>query len=150
MANIADIVVFDGATTPVSHTLKPIDVSREKNKVIARWREQLASLPTEAQVRATETSEILPSGVTRVDLKVVVPVMESISGQNAAGYTAAPKVAYEDTFILTSFQHSRSTIAGRRLARQMLVNIAGNVSTSVAAALTGPVADAFDNQAMPT
>lgn len=150
MANIAAITVFDGATTPVSHTLGALSVTREKNKVIAHWREQLGSLPTEAQVRASLTSEILPSGVTRVDLKVVVPVMESISGQNAAGYTAAPKVAYEDTFILTSFQHSRSTIAGRRLARQMLVNIAGNVSTSVAAALTGPVADAFDNQAMPT
>lgn len=150
MANIANIVVFDGAATPVTHTLVPIDVSRLKNKVSANWREQIAALPTYAQIRASMTSEALPSGIVKNEIKVVVPVMESVSGQNASGYTAAPKVAYENTFILTSFAHPRSDITGRRLARQLLINLLGNISTSVAAATTGSAPDLLDNLVMPT
>lgn len=44
MAQIANITVFDGAASPVSHTLAAISVTREKGKVIALWREQLAAL----------------------------------------------------------------------------------------------------------
>ena len=56
--NIADIVVFDGASTPVSHTLKAVSVERvngKSGKIEAVWREQLASLPTYAQVTARLT-----------------------------------------------------------------------------------------------
>lgn len=150
MSAIADITVFDGAATPVSHTLKAISVTREKGKVIADWRESLAGVPAYAQVRASMTIEKLKSGVYRVESRVVVPVMETVSGQNAAGYTAAPKVAYENTTVLTSFFHERSDITGRRLARQLAVNLAGNVTTSVAAATTGPLPELFDLLVAPT
>lgn len=150
MANIANIVAFDGAATPVSHTLVPIDVSRVKNKVTANWREQIPSLPVYAQIRASSVQEVLPSGIVKSEIKVVVPVMEAINAQNALGYTAAPKVAYEDTYMLTSFSHPRSNITGRRLARQLLINIAGNVTTSVVAATTGMVPDLTDTLVSPT
>ena len=150
MANIANIVAFDGAATPVSHTLVPIDVSRVKNKITANWREQIASLPVYAQIRASMVQETLPSGIVKSEIKVVVPVMEAINAQNALGYTAAPKVAYENTFVLTSFAHPRSDIIGRRLSRQILLNIAGNVTTSVAAATTGAVPDLTDMLVSPT
>lgn len=150
MANIANIVAFDGAAIPVSHTLVPIDVSRVKNKITANWREQIASLPVYAQVRASMVQETLPSGIVKSEVKVVVPVMEAINAQNALGYTAAPKVAYENTFVLTSFAHPRSDITGRRLARQILVNIAGSVTTSVAAATTGAYPDLADTLVSPT
>jgi len=150
MASIADITVFDGAATPVSHTLKAISVSTENGVVTALWRENLASVPTEAQISAKATYKKLPSGVVQVDTVVNVPVMESISGQNAAGYTAAPKVAYVDTHKYQTFQHPRSTQTSRRLARQILTNLMGNISTSVAAATSGPIPDAVDNQIMPS
>lgn len=150
MANIANITVFDGAGTPVSHTLVPISVTRSGNKVVAEWRENIASLPAYAQVTASMTLERLKSGVYKVDTKVAVPVMESISGQNAAGYTAAPKVAYVNTLVTTGYFHERSTISDRRLARQLLVNLLGNVSTSVAPAATGFAPDLFDTLVAPT
>lgn len=150
MAQIANITVFDGAASPVSHTLVAISVTRDKGKVIALWREQLASLPVYAQVSAVATIEQLKSGVWKTEVRVEVPVMESISGQNAAGYTAAPKVAYVNTTINTSFFHERSDIAGRRLARQLLTNLMGNISTSVAAATSGPVPDLVDGLVAPT
>lgn len=151
MAAIANITVFDGATTPVSHTLTAIAVSRSTSgDVSAEWREVLASVPRYAQVYATMKMATLKSGVTRAELTVGVPVMEAITNQNAAGYTAAPKVAYEDKYTLTGYQHPRSTLTSRRLARQMIINLAGNISTTVAPATTGPAPDLFDSQVLPT
>lgn len=150
MSQIANIVVFDGAGTPVTHTLVAIEVVKEKNKVSALWRESLASLPIYAQITVTMSSERLKSGVWKTDCKVAVPVMESVSGQNAAGYTAAPKVAYTNTLIATGYFHERSDVAGRRLARQLLINLLGSVSTSVAPVATGPAPELIDQLVNPT
>lgn len=150
MSQIANITVFDGASTPVSHTLVAVSVTRDKGKVTAEYRETNASVPTNAQIRLTLTLEQLKSGVYRVESRAVVPVMESVSGQNAAGYTAAPKVAYENTVVTTGFFHERSDVAGRRLARQLAVNLDGNVSTSVTPVTTGPVPELFDLLVAPT
>lgn len=150
MSAIANITVFDGASTPVSHSLVAISVTKENGVVTALYREQLASLPTEAQVSAEVKQRTLKSGVVETRLRVSVPVMESISGQNAAGYTAAPKVAYVDAFEEVNFAHPRSTITSRRIAKQILTNLASNVSTSVAAPTTGVFDEAFVQQVMPT
>jgi len=147
MANIANIAVYDGAATPVLHTLVPVDVSKDPKTgaIVAVWREQIASLPTYAQVTATaRLSKSRRSGVWNVDFRVEVPVMESVSGNNSAGYTAAPKVAYVDTTGIYGHYSERGTIAGRRLSRQLALNIGGNISTSVAPATTGVLPDLFD------
>lgn len=151
MAQQANIVVFDGAATPVSHTLLPVD-----NKVlqdgtrVAIWRENLATLPTEAQVRAELKQRQLASGVTETRFRVVFPVMESIGGQNAAGYTAAPKVAYEDSDEYVKYAHKRSTPTSRKVSKQTLMNIMNNVATTVTPVSAGVISDAFADQFMPT
>lgn len=150
MANIANIVVFDGAATPVSHTLVPVSVSKEGGLISALWREQISTLPTEAQVRCEMKQRILKSGVVETRTRVTVPVMESVAGQNAAGYTAAPKVAFEDAYEEVSYAHPRSTITSRRIAKQILTNLSNNVSTSVAAATAGVFDEANVQQVMPT
>lgn len=150
MSAIASITVYDGASTPVSHVLAPISVTREGKQIVALWREQLASVPTEAQVSLTTRLETLKSGTVRAEVTVAVPVMETVTNQNAAGYSAAPKVAYVDRETFISFQHPRSTITSRRLARMLLVNVSNNISTSVAAATTGPISELIDSQVSPT
>lgn len=150
MSAIANVTVFDGAATPVSHTLVAISVSRESGKVVAEYREMLSSVPAYAQVRMTVSITTLKSGVYKTECEVVVPVMEAILNQNAAGYTAAPKVAYENKVVTTGYFHQRSNVADRRLARQMAVNIGGGISTSVAPVTTGPFAELFDQLVAPT
>lgn len=145
-----NIVAFDGAATPVSHTFIPIAVSREKDMVKAEWREASASVPTEACNSVVMTLTKLKSGVWRSETRVTVPVMESVSGQNASGYTAAPKVAFEDTYAVIGYHHPRSTITSRRLARMLAVNIANNVTSSVAAATAGPLPELTDFLIAPT
>lgn len=139
MGQQADITVFDGAGTPVSHTLVGESVERlPDGSYTAVWKESLAGVPDYAQVRYIQTKRKLASGIWRISGRVEVPVMESISGQNVAGYTAKPKVAYVATYESVEYAHERSTIADRRLARQMSINIQGNISTSVNPAVNGP------------
>lgn len=151
MANIANIVVFDGAVTPVAHTLVPTGIRVLPDGASqATWREAIAGLPNEAQVNATLTIRKLKSGVSEVRVRVNVPVMESIAGQNASGYTAAPKVAYIDSDEWVKRVHPRSNITGRRLCKQLLTNMSNNVSTTVAAATTGVFDDAVVANFSPT
>jgi hypothetical protein len=147
----ANIVVYDGAATPIAHTLVGESIERQPDGSLkATWKESLPGVPDYAQVRATLTKRRLPSGVFRVTARTEVPVMESISGQNSSGYTAPPKVAYVDTMETVGYFHERGTVTSRRLARQINVNLMGNISTSVAAATAGPASELFDQLLMPT
>lgn len=151
MSAQANLVAFDGAPTPVLHTLVPANaIAAADGELVAFYREALASLPIYAQVSAKVTSRKLKSGIYRVALIVDVPVMESVSGQNAAGYTAAPKVAYSNSVHIVGFFHERSTIAERRLVRQLALNMGGNITTSVAAVTTGPVPELVDQLIVPS
>lgn len=150
MAQMASITVFDGAATPVLHTLLGVSVSRNaKNELIAEYRENIASLPKEAQISCQMTYTTMKSGVVKCVARWVVPVMEAVTNANAAGYTAAPKVAFMDSFSNVSYAHPRSTVTSRRLCRMLAVNFANNVSTTVPAAVTGPASDLFDSLFMP-
>lgn len=145
MSAIANIVAFDGAATPVSHTFVPESVTRGTNgEVTAIWREQLADVPVYAQPLHIMKKKRMNSGVYRVSSRTEVPVMESVGAQNAAGYTAPPKVAHVLTKEGTGLFHERSTIAERRLVRQLNININGGIATTVTPVTTGPAAELFD------
>lgn len=151
MSAQANIVAFDGAPTPVSHTLVPAMIQPGVDgELLAFYREALTTIPVYAQINARVSQRRLKSGIYRVALTVEQPVMEAVSGQNAAGYTAAPKVAYVNTVQIVGLFHERSTIAERRLVRQLALNIGGNISTSVAAVATGPVPELIDQMIVPS
>lgn len=151
MSSIANIVAFDGAATPVSHTMLPLSVQRDKKRVNAFYRESLSGVPVYGQPRVTiYQDDRLPTGVFRNGILVEVPVMESVLNQNAAGYTAPPKVAHVVSLRTELLAHERSDIAIRRLARQLGVNILGSIATTVTPVTTGPVPELFDQLIMPT
>jgi len=151
MSAQANIVAFDGAATPASHTFVPVGAaaltpsnSKESSELRAEWLENLSTVPTIAQAKVSTSKRKLANGMFRVSIQVEVPVMESVSGQNAAGYTAAPKVAYINKFTVVGNFHERSTIAERRLARQLAVNITNGIATTVTPVTTGAAAELFD------
>lgn len=152
MAQQSAITVFDGATTPVSHTLAPVDNKALKDGTrVAVWRENNAALPVEAQVRVELYQREFPaSKVVETRAVVVVPVMESVSGVNAQGYTAAPKVAYEDRAEMRILAHRRSTVTSRRLCKQILLNLANNIATTVTPVSAGVMDEGTVQLFMPT
>jgi len=145
MSAQANIVAFDGAATPVSHTLVPVRNSEVNGVTQAEWRENITTIPVKANVRVSTTMQTLKNGIIRVMTRCEVPVMEAVSGQNAAGYTAAPKVAYVNTVDVVGYFSERSTAAERKLARQLAVNIAGNISTTVTPSTAGVVKELIDD-----
>lgn len=145
MGQQANITVFDGAATPVSHTLMGEGVSvLPDGTTQARWKESLSTVPDYAQIRHIQSKRKLPSGIFRVSVRSEVPVMEAIAGQNSSGYTAAPKVAYVDTTDLVGYYHERSLTTGRRLSRQMTLNVAGGITTSVTPVTVGSGPELLD------
>lgn len=150
MAQLADIAVYDGASPPILHTLIAEGISRVGPVLSVTWREKLATVPDEAQVYAILKLEMLKSGVKVVSFEVGVPVMESVSGVNASGYTAAPKVAFVDRDVHVKYMHPRSTVLSRQICTQLARNLLNNVSTSVPAVTAGPLADALHKFLSPT
>jgi hypothetical protein len=76
--------------------------------------------------------------------------MESIGSQNAAGYTAPPKVAYVETVSVTGFHHQRSTQQNRVDARCIAKNLLGGLTTTQAVVTGAPATDLFDLLTPPT
>lgn len=147
MPAMANIEVYDGASTPVLHTLIPVAEYREKGVTRAVWREELPDLPMAAQVRCEVSQQKLRSGVIRSEITTVVPVMEQIAGGNSSGYVASGKVAYEDKFTTVAFTTERSSIGQRRLAKQIHANILmGYISATTPD--TTRVADALFSRAI--
>jgi hypothetical protein len=145
MTTQANIVVYDGASTPVAHTLKPMSNKYdEKLGQVAFWRETLSNLPINANVRCTTLEKKLKNGFTRLEIRIEVPVLESVSGQNSAGYTAAAKIAYVNQSSQVLYISDRATEEERRTIRMLSVNIGNNVSASVAAATSGVAAELLD------
>jgi len=151
MSAQANLIAFDGAATPVSHTLIPLNVARDADGTLtAEYREGLTTVPMKAQVRASVKQRRLKNGRWQVSVNVTVPVMESVSGANAAGYTAAPEVAYENVVTMTGYFSDRATIAERRLVRQLAANVLGGIATSVTPVVTGPAAELIDQNIVPS
>jgi hypothetical protein len=150
MSQQANITAFDGAATPVSHTFMGEGITSVNGETVAIWREQNAALPYEAQGVITMKKRKLPSGIIRVACRVEIPVMESITGQNAAGYTAAPKIAYVDTDESVGYFSTRGTPTSRRIVKQLASNVRNNLSTTTPVITAGPLAELFDMLVMPT
>lgn len=143
----AQVQAYDGVQpTPVIHSFLPSEVYKDPKdgSLVATWKEGVTTVPDIAQGRVTMRKRKLPNGMYRLSVKTETPVMEAVNGANASGYTAAPKVAYTNTFECVAHYHERSTIAERRINRQLGINVAQSYVTSVTVATTGPAAELFD------
>lgn len=146
MSAAANIVAFDGAATPVSHTFVPVGNEMTAiGELLAKWRENLLTVAPENNIRVRTGFRKLKNGYEKVSVTVEIPYMETIAGQNSSGYTAAAKQAYVNTYVFTAFLHSRSAPSERRLGRQLFTNIMNGVATTQTPVNTGPVAELVDS-----
>lgn len=123
MAQIANIVINDGAATPVAHTFIPQSIVSGSH---AKWRENQSGLPIIGQgVLEVKVAE-LRSGVMQCHVSLATPCLEAASGANANGYTAAPKVAYTPLVGATFNFDKRTTMQQRKDLRVLLMNALAN------------------------
>lgn len=140
MAALADIIAFDGETTPVSHTFVADHVEYNGNDLSAHWCEKIAGVPEYAQGSAVLTKKKVGSGMTRIGFRFNLPVMEGVNGANLAGYTAPAKVAYVDSHESVQWVHPRSIAQGRQNVKSLMRNAWYNSSVSSTAAVASGLA----------
>lgn len=117
MSQIGNIVINDGKATPVAHTFNPVQSSP-----IAIYREALSTLPLIGNA-VIELRPSMQGDLNKVKIVLAVPVLETQTGANAQGYTAAPKVAYVNKVNMEFFLPSRGTGDQRKDLRVLASNL---------------------------
>lgn len=146
MSQMTVLLVKDDAATPVEYAFHPVS-----ENPIPHWQTRIAGLPREGQMRYSLEEVTLKSGDIKTTAKLEVPVMETVGTANSSGYVAAPKVAYVNTWIITSFKNRRHTIADASNGLKMSLGLAqGATSTSGTGTLNQAAAgNAFSASAAP-
>lgn len=124
MASFQNLTLNDGAATPVAHTFA---VKSNDNQVTV-YEDRVGGVPigyTKNIIRISETSD---QRTVKIDL--VVPVLEAVSGANAAGFTPAAKVAYQNIGKLEFRLSTRSTTQQRKDLVAYIKNMAAHALTA--------------------
>lgn len=108
MAVFANIVLNDGAATPVAHTY----AVKSNDNSVTTFEDRVGGVPIGYGKLIFRTSETSEQRTVKVD--IVVPVLEAVSGANAAGFTPPAKVAYQNIGKLEFRTSLRSTLQQRK------------------------------------
>lgn len=128
MPQAANIVINDGATTPVAHTFTPLG----KDEKGVFWFEQVTPAPTNVLgakrvglsiSRPTNGNRL--SGNARVVLSLWNPVLE-VLGTSSNGIVPPPTLAYRCTDRQTFDLPERSTKQERKDTRVLMKNLLDN------------------------
>lgn len=135
MANITNLVINDGATTPVAHTLNPISAGQN-----SFWRDSITSVPLVGQISCRVLSKNdTGSGLNKVKVIVDVPVLETITGTSTqSGYQAPPKMAYSCKASVDFILPSRGTLQNRKDLLALLKNALANIQIEEAVTILAP------------
>jgi hypothetical protein len=147
MAAMTNLLVKDDAASPTEFTLAPIT-----DTPVPFWRAAVAGVPFEGQPRLYLSEEKLKSGDYKRQMKLELPVMETLGASgSSAGYQAPPKVAYVEQFFATHMSNRRSTGADRANLLKMAVGLLqGATSTTATGTLSQASAgSAFDSSTAP-
>jgi hypothetical protein len=131
MAIIANIVVNDGASTPVERTLSPSGQAVQENGTKVMYLDKSAAggiavgFP-ELHLIAMDVVGTKP--VTRYKVKAVYPVLETISNNTASGYAPAPQRAYFLQYEGTWTMPKRSTLVDRETFQGLIANLYDNAT----------------------
>lgn len=119
MSAIANIAIQDGQATPVTHTFSPV-----QSDPSATYREAQSGLALIGQgLVSIEQLSKVSADLQKVRLTLSLPALETVTAQNSAGYTAAPKVAYTNRIVIDCFLPTRGTAAQRKDLRVLASNL---------------------------
>lgn len=126
MPQAANVVINDGAATPVAHTFTPI--GKDANGVM--WFEQVTPAPASPlgakrigykQTRVLDTTK-QATGASEISWSITVPTLE-VLGNTSAGITPPPTLAYKEVARGTFSLAERSTVQERKDTRVLSVNL---------------------------
>jgi len=112
MANQANIVINDGATTPVAHTFTPVNVNADG---VAKYSDKALGVPIGYPIVTLQSKEPTKQNRSfRVVGKVALPSLEQVAGSANTGFTPAPVVAYTSYFNFDFSLPDRTSVQNRK------------------------------------
>lgn len=108
MATFADIILNDGAATPVAHTFKV----KMNDNMVSLWEDRSGGVPIGYATVKVQTKDT--PNVRKVMLWIAMPTLEAIAGSNSSGFTPAQKVAYTHRSYQEFILPQRGTLAERK------------------------------------
>lgn len=124
MASFANVTLNDGLATPVAHTF----AVKSNDNQVSTYEDRVGGVPVGFGKLIFRTSETAEQRTVKID--ILVPVLEAVSGANAAGFTPPAKVAYQNLGKLEFRTSLRSTLQQRK-------DIVAYVKNAAALALVG-------------
>lgn len=123
MPTFTAITINDGASTPVAHVFSPKVLIGTEASYVDRASGITLGYPT---VTVNSMPPTRTSRLSKVRMKVVLPVMEVVNASTYNGITPAPTKAYDLTFDAMFFLPERCTLGQRKdilaLAKNLLAN----------------------------
>jgi hypothetical protein len=114
----SNLTLTDAASTPVNHTFVPVKASPD----LTVWSNVAGGVPIgfqDASLSVTTNGGMM----TRVKGKLVIPTLETISGETDLGYEPAPSKAFEQIGSFEFVLHPRSTLQQRKDLKAMLIDL---------------------------
>lgn len=132
MPAATNVVINDGAATPVAHTFSPI--GKDAKGIL--WFEQTTpapATPLEAKrigYRQTRALDGQAGGTSKAIFTLAIPRAE-VTSNTAGGYVAVPALAYKVAMRVEIDMPERSTTQERKDLRVLFANLLANaISTS--------------------
>lgn len=127
MPAIGNIVINDGAATPVAHTFSPDGFTGDVCEFHDRSGGISVGYP---KITAKSVSPSRTSKMYKVTYKVVLPVLETASGTSSNGFAPAPTLAYNLECNMTFITPQRSTLQNRTDLLAFVKNLLADSSTT--------------------
>lgn len=126
MPAIGNLVINDGAATPVAHTFGPTNVAGP----VAAYADRSGGIPVGFPTVDISLREPVKggNGGYKAVLKVIVPTLEQTSPSTATGIQPAPTVAYRLVGELSLIMSERSTTQERKNLVAYIRNALGDAS----------------------
>lgn len=126
MPAIGNLVINDGATTPVAHTFGPVGIEGKT----ATFADRIGGVPVgygkvSLSIREPTNGS---SGVFKVGIKILIPTLEQTSASTATGIQPAPTVAYVTAAHLDLLMPARGTLQNRKDILAYVKNALSNAS----------------------
>lgn len=120
MPAIGNIVINDGAGTPVAHTFGPVTI----DGTVAKYADRVGGIPVGYPVIWVDAREPKSgSALWKSTMTIMVPTLEQTSPSTASGIQPAPTVAYFHTTKIDWLFPVRGTLQERKNQRSFTVNL---------------------------
>lgn len=131
MPAIGNVVINDGATTPVAHTFAPAGIEG----ATALYADRSGGIPVGYFTLDVSLRKPSPKSIEKQYLatfRIITPILEQTSPSTASGIQPAPTVGYKPIATVQFWLPERSTLQNRKDLRKLVQNLmADSVVTSV-------------------